>query len=585
MSAARGRTASRRRASTATTSSCAWPGTGSSASGRCRAGSRRSSCSTTGLRSRGARARGGGARRAREPLRRESRAGHRSRPRALGRASPLGDARRGLARRRAWRSRPGARRRRALGRGRSGRRRRRRRGRPQADVSCSPGFDEYMLGYKDRDPILAPEHAAQGRARAPTAIFRPIIVDRRSASSAPGRGRPRPERLTITLRPFAGRARSSRSRSGPRSTATATSSDCPRRCEPVVAVRAAEASRCRPRSCSSRATCACTTTRRSRRRSRRPTQVVPLFVLDDVRARRISARPTAWRSCSTALARSRRVAARRAAARSSCARATVVEETLRVAHEARRRRDLPERGRERLRAGARAPPAARRATRRASSCTSLPGVTASRPATSLPDGADCYRVFTPYWRRWHDAPRRAARADAARDRRARPARAREAPGARGPRGRPGRRPTSPRGGESEGRKRFTRWLARRARGATTSCTTTSPPTAPRGSARTSTSAASRRSRLCERARGREGAEPFVRQLCWRDFYAQLLAARPEIGARGLPAARPPLARGRRRTRGLAGGPHRLSRSSTRACGSSRARASCTTARGCSRRRS
>ena len=34
--------------------------------------------------------------------------------------------------------------------------------------------------------------------------------------------------------------------------------------------------------------------------------------------------------------------------------------------------------------------------------------------------------------------------------------------------------------------------------------------------------------LAERASGREGAEPFVRQLCWRDFYAQLLAARPEI---------------------------------------------------------
>ena len=33
--------------------------------------------------------------------------------------------------------------------------------------------------------------------------------------------------------------------------------------------------------------------------------------------------------------------------------------------------------------------------------------------------------------------------------------------------------------------------------------------------------------MAERARGREGAEPFVRQLCWRDFYAQLLAARPE----------------------------------------------------------
>jgi deoxyribodipyrimidine photo-lyase len=32
--------------------------------------------------------------------------------------------------------------------------------------------------------------------------------------------------------------------------------------------------------------------------------------------------------------------------------------------------------------------------------------------------------------------------------------------------------------------------------------------------------------VAERARGREGAEPFIRQLAWRDFYAQLLAARP-----------------------------------------------------------
>jgi len=39
--------------------------------------------------------------------------------------------------------------------------------------------------------------------------------------------------------------------------------------------------------------------------------------------------------------------------------------------------------------------------------------------------------------------------------------------------------------------------------------------------------------LTERASGREGAEPFLRQLCWRDFYAQLLAARPETSTRDL----------------------------------------------------
>jgi deoxyribodipyrimidine photo-lyase len=34
--------------------------------------------------------------------------------------------------------------------------------------------------------------------------------------------------------------------------------------------------------------------------------------------------------------------------------------------------------------------------------------------------------------------------------------------------------------------------------------------------------------VATRLRDREGGEAFVRQLCWRDFYAQLLAARPEV---------------------------------------------------------
>ena len=35
---------------------------------------------------------------------------------------------------------------------------------------------------------------------------------------------------------------------------------------------------------------------------------------------------------------------------------------------------------------------------------------------------------------------------------------------------------------------------------------------------------------------REGSEAFVRQLCWRDFNHQLLAARPELARRGLAAS-------------------------------------------------
>ena len=37
--------------------------------------------------------------------------------------------------------------------------------------------------------------------------------------------------------------------------------------------------------------------------------------------------------------------------------------------------------------------------------------------------------------------------------------------------------------------------------------------------------------LEQKLRGRPGADPFVRQLCWRDFYAQVLAARPDAAWR------------------------------------------------------
>ena len=66
-----------------------------------------------------------------------------------------------------------------------------------------------------------------------------------------------------------------------------------------------------------------------------------------------------------------------------------------------------------------------------------------------------------------------------------------------------------------------------------------------------------------RALEREGAEPFVRQLCWRDFNHQLLAARPELAREDM---RPRSAAWRdddEALRGLAGGPHGLS---ARRCG-------------------
>ena len=155
----------------------------------------------------------------------------------------------------------------------------------------------------------------------------------------------------------------------------------------------------------------------------------------------------------------------------------------------------------------------------------LPGVTAIPPGDLAPAGAAAYRVFTPYWRRWQLAPRRPV---------VRAPRRLAVPGGLEPgrlpaladlaRGAPS--PEVPRGGESEGRRRLTAWLARGL--------------AHYGRLHDDL-AADGTSRLgaylhlgclsplevVERASGREGAEPFVRQLAWRDFYAQLLAERPD----------------------------------------------------------
>ena len=108
-------------------------------------------------------------------------------------------------------------------------------------------------------------------------------------------------------------------------------------------------------------------------------------------------------------------------------------------------------------------------------------------------------------------------------------------------------------------------------------TTTSPETGRRASRRTCTLAVSPRSRSRPRVRGRPGAEAFVRQLCWRDFYAQLLAARPETAHEDVRAA--PEARGKSTTsvwkRGVRD--ERAIPSLTPGCASSYAKAGCTTA--------
>jgi deoxyribodipyrimidine photo-lyase len=147
-------------------------------------------------------------------------------------------------------------------------------------------------------------------------------------------------------------------------------------------------------------------------------------------------------------------------------------------------------------------------------------ITVVGPGEVVPEGRDHYRVFTPYWRRWREEPR-APVLDAP-------------PQVTLPTLDAGRMPylselvadrpspDLPKGGEGEGRRRLERWLADGAADY---------------EALRDDLAADATSRLspylhfgCIAANevvARAGNGDLVRQLCWRDFYAQLLAANPQ----------------------------------------------------------
>lgn len=152
-----------------------------------------------------------------------------------------------------------------------------------------------------------------------------------------------------------------------------------------------------------------------------------------------------------------------------------------------------------------------------------PGVTVVDPGELVPAGGDHYRVFTPYWRRWraarwravHRAPRRLAAPSPLRRGRLP---ALEALVDRGPAAR------LPRGGETTARARTERWLrtglGRYGEQLGDDATSGLSPYLHFGCVSPL--------ELVRRASDRSGAEEFVRQLCWRDFFHQLLAANPGL---------------------------------------------------------
>ncbi len=152
------------------------------------------------------------------------------------------------------------------------------------------------------------------------------------------------------------------------------------------------------------------------------------------------------------------------------------------------------------------------------------GATVVPPGGLVPAGGDHYRVFTPYWKRWRSF---AWRPPVASPRRVRVP-PRLAPGSLSPPGREGQTSALlPPGGETEARGRARHWLQVGLAGYEVG----HDDLAGEGTSRLSPYlhfGCLSPSQLAHDAVGRGGAEPFLRQLCWRDFHHQVLAACPDL---------------------------------------------------------
>ncbi|MFD3573064.1 cryptochrome/photolyase family protein [Streptomyces sp. NPDC058644] len=154
-------------------------------------------------------------------------------------------------------------------------------------------------------------------------------------------------------------------------------------------------------------------------------------------------------------------------------------------------------------------------------------VTAVAPGELLPSGKDHYAVFTPYFRRWTAegvrdvlaAPRTVQVADVASD----PVRPRaEITGVS---------PGLDAGGENAGRKRLRAWLSGDIAGYEDGQDDIAADATSRLSPHLHFGSLSATEVVHEATReGSPGAQAFIRQLAWRDFHHQVLAARPDAAA-------------------------------------------------------
>jgi deoxyribodipyrimidine photo-lyase len=149
----------------------------------------------------------------------------------------------------------------------------------------------------------------------------------------------------------------------------------------------------------------------------------------------------------------------------------------------------------------------------------FPGVTAVPPGALTPAGGDHYKVFTPYWRAWQSTRKRPVERA--------PVRVSLPSGlavGRLPAAGPGGGFAA--GGESAGRQRVREWrrtvgdYGARHDDLPGDATSRLSPYLHFGCVSTVD--------LVAAVSEVDGAEPFVRQLCWRDFYAQVLHAFPDL---------------------------------------------------------
>jgi deoxyribodipyrimidine photo-lyase len=158
-----------------------------------------------------------------------------------------------------------------------------------------------------------------------------------------------------------------------------------------------------------------------------------------------------------------------------------------------------------------------------------PGVTIVPPGAVTPAGGDHFKVFTPYHRAWSDLPRR--RPAPAPRRLAVPAgvaAGRVPPLEKLTGGSPS--PGRAEGGERKGRRLMRDFLARGLREYGERHDDLPGDATSRLSAHLRFGCVSPLE-LMREARERRGGEAFVRQLCWRDFHHQVLAATPSLPRR------------------------------------------------------